>query len=100
LKNEESILRSPVDYYPDNFEDDLYGSVRSFEAISLIPFLDQKIIQKAYNEGIKGVTEESQMRRNRFGKTMLYEYSSQQDRIDVKSPLSVIASFSCRIVKK
>jgi len=37
-------LRNPIDFYPDTFEDDLYGSVRSHEAVSLIPFLNQQIV--------------------------------------------------------
>lgn len=45
LRNNDSPLRHPVDYYPDNFEDDLYGSVRSHEAVSLIPFLNHATVQ-------------------------------------------------------
>lgn len=44
LKNTDSPLRSPIDYYPDQFEDDLYGSVRSHEAVSLIPFLNHETV--------------------------------------------------------
>lgn len=29
LRDSESPLRSPFDFYPDQFEDDLYGSIRS-----------------------------------------------------------------------
>lgn len=35
-----SILRSPFDFYPDEFEDDPYGSIRPHEYVSLIPFLN------------------------------------------------------------
>jgi 5'-3' exoribonuclease 1 len=44
LRNPESPLRSPIDYYPDHFEDDLYGSVRAHEAVSLIPFLNHETV--------------------------------------------------------
>lgn len=30
INDEKSFLRDPYDYYPDTFEEDLYGSVRSF----------------------------------------------------------------------
>lgn len=49
LRNNDSPLRGPIDYYPDQFEDDLYGSVRSHEAVSLIPFLDHSMITTVYD---------------------------------------------------
>lgn len=44
LRDTTSPLRTPFDFYPDQFEDDLYGSTRSHEAVSLIPFLNQEIV--------------------------------------------------------
>jgi len=58
LRNNDSPLRHPVDYYPDNFEDDLYGSVRSHEAVSLIPFLNHATITTVYDEAIQEAKEE------------------------------------------
>lgn len=40
----DSILRQPTDFYPDAVDTVTYGSVRSHEAIYLIPFLDQNIV--------------------------------------------------------
>jgi 5'-3' exonuclease len=44
LLDQQSILRNPVDFYPDNVESVTYGSIRAHEAISLIPFLDQNLV--------------------------------------------------------
>jgi 5'-3' exonuclease len=40
----DSILRNPVDFYPDQIETVTYGSIRSHEAIYMIPFLDQSVV--------------------------------------------------------
>lgn len=44
-----SVLRNPIDFYPDQIESVTYGSIRAHEAISLIPFLDQVAITTAYD---------------------------------------------------
>lgn len=40
----DSLLRTPVDFYPDVVDTVTYGSVRAHEAIYLIPFLDQSLV--------------------------------------------------------
>lgn len=44
IQDPQSRLRSPFDFYPDEFEDDPYGSIRSHEFVSLIPFLNLEIV--------------------------------------------------------
>ena len=40
IRNEESGLRSPVDYYPSQFKLDKYESL-NYNKRALIPFLDE-----------------------------------------------------------
>jgi 5'-3' exonuclease len=44
LLEKDSILRQPVDYYPDSFQEEQYGSLKEHEYIALIPFLDINIV--------------------------------------------------------
>lgn len=52
LTSPDSPLRKDIDFYPDEFEDDMYGSTRPHEAISLIPFLNLELINKVYEEAL------------------------------------------------
>lgn len=49
LTSEYSLLRHPKDYYPNEFDVDPYGSIWEHEFIALLPFLDQSVIDQAYN---------------------------------------------------
>jgi 5'-3' exonuclease len=50
IQDPNSILRNPVDFYPDAVETVHYGSVRAHEAVLLIPFLDQSLICQVYEQ--------------------------------------------------
>ena len=81
-----------MDFYPDSFESDMYGSTYEYEAISLIPFLDHAIVSNVYQKAIEKV-DPVDMQRNQIGKTQLYEYNSRSAEISVESPFPHIPSF-------
>ncbi|PRP88161.1 5'-3' exoribonuclease 1 (ISS) [Planoprotostelium fungivorum] len=69
---------SPIsDFYPDDFATDLNGKKNDWEAIVLVPFVDQKRLVDAIQQhvNVAELTPE-EVRRNGFGKSMFYEPSS------------------------
>lgn len=46
---ENSLLRTPIDYYPESCEIDPYGAVFESEYIVIMPFVLDEILRKAYN---------------------------------------------------
>lgn len=40
-----SILRTPIDYYPENFETDSYGTMYEHQHITKIPFLNCQLVE-------------------------------------------------------
>ena len=64
-----------IDYYPKDFENDLNGKQQEWEAVVLIPFIDQDKLQSAVNPLFPHLTKEEQSR-NRHGPMMVYEYTS------------------------
>lgn len=73
ILEQDSILRSPVDFYPDEAETVTYGSIRSHQSILLIPFLDQSLVCKVYDEEI-GKTAQNDLACNVNRLSKLYEY--------------------------
>ena len=43
-----SILRTPFDYYPSEYEVDPYGAVFESEYIVILPFIPTNVLFKAY----------------------------------------------------
>lgn len=74
------MLRTPIDFYPTDFDEDLYGSTRSYESICLIPFLDLNKITEAYQKGLEHVSEE-ELVRNQFVSSVLYKYDEKAKNI-------------------
>ncbi|CAK76108.1 unnamed protein product (macronuclear) [Paramecium tetraurelia] len=73
---ENSILRTPIDYYPENFETDSYGTMYEHQHITKIPFLDCKIVEEAYNS-----VPDTQDKRNQQAQSIFYQYDSSQQQI-------------------
>ncbi|XP_015922998.1 5'-3' exoribonuclease 1 [Parasteatoda tepidariorum] len=65
-----------IDFYPDDFLTDLNGKQQEWEAIVLIPFINEKLLLKFAAEADKNLTEEERLR-NRHGPHLLYTYNSK-----------------------
>lgn len=65
---------SPViDYYPENFGTDMNGKQQSWEAVVLIPFIDEKRLLKAMEPCDAFLTDEEKQR-NVHGPMMMFQY--------------------------
>ena len=64
-----------IDYYPKDFESDLNGKQQEWEAVVLVPFIDQNKLQSAVNPLFPHLTMEEQ-NRNKHGPMLAYTYSS------------------------
>jgi 5'-3' exoribonuclease 1 len=73
LTSEESPLRP---YCPDKIKIDLSGKRKEWEGITLIPFVDQDVVHKAYLSELNNV-KLSDIRRNISGKSFVYKFSSE-----------------------
>ncbi|KYM94136.1 PREDICTED: 5'-3' exoribonuclease 1 [Cyphomyrmex costatus] len=74
LLTEES---SPIiNYYPHNFKTDLNGKRQEWEAVVLIPFIDEKLLLAAMQPHLSRLTLEEQAR-NKYGPMCLYSYTDE-----------------------
>lgn len=74
LLTEES---SPIiDYYPHNFKTDLNGKRQEWEAVVLIPFIDEKRLKSAMQPHLSRLLSEEQ-KRNRHGPMCLFSYTDE-----------------------
>lgn len=48
LRDPESPLRSPIDFYPNSFPIDPYGGIFSHEYVVVLPFMQQDLIDSVY----------------------------------------------------
>ncbi|KAM3129845.1 hypothetical protein pb186bvf_018055 [Paramecium bursaria] len=67
LVDENSPLRKPIDFYPQDFEIDPYGALWDHQHIAKIPFLNEELVKNVYSN-IKCVDE-----KNKQGKTLSYQ---------------------------
>lgn len=65
-----------VDYYPDNFETDLNGKQQAWEAVVLIPFIDEKRLLEAMEPCDAFLTDEEKQR-NVHGPMLMVQYDSK-----------------------
>ena len=66
---------SPIlNYYPKDFECDLNGKQQEWEAVVLIPFIDQQELQNACSDLFRHMTQEEK-NRNVHGPMMSYSYT-------------------------
>ncbi|XP_067051785.1 5'-3' exoribonuclease 1-like isoform X1 [Acropora muricata] len=64
-----------IEYYPVNFKTDLNGKQQEWEAVVLIPFIDEKKLLDAMSPLYSRLTEE-ELNRNKHGPCLLYTYDS------------------------
>lgn len=65
-----------VDYYPENFETDLNGKQQSWEAVVLIPFIEEKRLLNAMELCDTFLTDEEKQR-NVHGPMLMVQYDSK-----------------------
>ncbi|XP_076757497.1 5'-3' exoribonuclease pacman isoform X2 [Xylocopa sonorina] len=63
-----------IDYYPDEFQTDLNGKEREWEAVVLIPFIDAKDLLEAMAPHYAKLTSEERAR-NKHGPMCLFSYT-------------------------
>ncbi|KAI0303658.1 exonuclease II [Multifurca ochricompacta] len=63
-----------IDFYPQEFEQDLNGKKQEWEAVVKIPFIDEKRLLDAMKSREHLLTSE-EMRRNTFGTSYQFEYN-------------------------
>ncbi len=66
-----------IDYYPTDFELDLNGKRNDWEAVILIPFIEEKRLLQAVGTVDVSKLTEAERRRNMLGKTQLFHYDSK-----------------------
>ncbi|XP_069474375.1 5'-3' exoribonuclease 1 isoform X2 [Ambystoma mexicanum] len=78
----QSLMTSPdspiIEYYPADFKTDLNGKQQEWEAVVLIPFIDEKRLLQAMEPGNKCLSME-EMRRNRHSECLKYWYDSDME---------------------
>ncbi|CAH0728977.1 unnamed protein product, partial [Brenthis ino] len=65
-----------VHYYPVHFETDLNGKKNDWEAVVLIPFIDEVNLLSAMSPCYQRLTEE-ELKRNMHGPMLVYEWTSE-----------------------
>ncbi|XP_076050626.1 5'-3' exoribonuclease 1-like isoform X2 [Oratosquilla oratoria] len=63
-------------FYPQKFETDLNGKQQDWEAVVLIPFLDEKALLEAMKPCNEKLIED-ELRRNQHGPMYIYDFTSQ-----------------------
>ena len=63
-----------IDYYPEEFENDLNGKQQDWEAVVLIPFIDEKRLLEAMQPYLKFMTPDEV--RRKFLKQVLFTPSN------------------------
>ncbi|XP_071451218.1 5'-3' exoribonuclease 1 [Hetaerina americana] len=65
-----------IHYFPTTFQTDLNGKRQDWEAVVLIPFIDEVELQKAMDP-LEGMLTEEEKRRNKHGPMLVYTYSGK-----------------------
>ena len=88
----EALVSNPnsqlIDYYPDDFETDQNEKQQAWEAVVLIPFIDEKRLLNAVKSLEKQLTKD-ELRRNSHGPHLVFTYSERPVE-SIKSPNSAI----------
>lgn len=67
-----------IDYYPQDFKTDLNGKQQEWEAVVLIPFIDERRLLEAMEACNKRLTEEEKTR-NRHSECFMYWFEKEED---------------------
>ncbi|XP_036318531.1 5'-3' exoribonuclease 1 isoform X1 [Rhagoletis pomonella] len=74
------LMTSPtselLEFYPQDFETDLNGKKHEWEAVVLIPFIDEKLLLHAMKACEQNLTP-AEIKRNRHGPMMQYDYNPE-----------------------
>ncbi|XP_011151267.1 5'-3' exoribonuclease 1 isoform X2 [Harpegnathos saltator] len=65
-----------ISYYPTDFKTDLNGKQQEWEAVVLIPFIDEKLLLAAMQPHLSKLTPEEKQR-NAHGQMRLYSYTDE-----------------------
>lgn len=77
---------SPIrDNYPDDFETDLNGKRNDWEAVVLLPFVDEDLLMEAVRSIPSSAITAEEAERNTLGPPILYVFSETYNQV-VKSP--------------
>lgn len=80
-KNMSNVLNTHLKKFcPDKVEVDLSGKKQEYQGIVLLPFVEQKTVQKVYDEYISKL-DEKDLKRNIIGKSVIYKYSPSTSKI-------------------
>ena len=89
-----SLMTSPeselIDFYPQNFETDMNGKKQEWEAVVLIPFIDENRLLKTLEGKDKELTKEEKLR-NVHGPMYVYEFTNVSQG-QLEGPLSSFPS--------
>lgn len=80
-----SILRTPIDYYPINFEIDPNDAYFESEFIAILPFLEEELLEKAYQSVDLSLMKEEVKERMKIGSNLEYSYSKKGEQRKVSS---------------
>ena len=69
-----------IDYFPNDFKTDLNEKIHDYEAIILIPFMDDQLLMNTFEQYKNGLTSE-EVERNRFGFHHLLKWSDESPEI-------------------
>ncbi|KAM3932202.1 5'-3' exoribonuclease 1 isoform 1-T1 [Leptodactylus fuscus] len=67
-----------IDYYPQDFKTDLNGKQQEWEAVVLIPFIDETRLLEAMESCNRRLTEDEK-KRNRHSECLMYWYEKETD---------------------
>lgn len=71
-------VNSPlIEYYPNEFQTDLNGKMQAWEALVLIPFIDEKRLLDACDDCNKYLSYQEK-RRNKHGPHLIYTYAGEE----------------------
>jgi 5'-3' exoribonuclease 1 len=89
-----------IDFYPVDFETDANGKKAPWEAVVLIPFIDEQRLLVAI-EGVMGELRAEEVERNRFGSTLMLSYSPRAVELapPPKSRYPVVHQCRCAILE-
>ncbi|XP_072940485.1 5'-3' exoribonuclease 1 [Epargyreus clarus] len=87
-----------VHYYPINFETDLNGKKNDWEAVVLIPFIDEVNLLSAMEPCYKRLTEE-EIKRNTHGPMLVYNWTAN-DLGPIQAPEYFPRITSCHALEK
>jgi 5'-3' exoribonuclease 1 len=80
ILNQNSPLRTPIDYFPTEFDLDMEGKRADWEGIVLIPFIDEKVLLEAERTHINVARlRKEELERNSHGPVLTFYYDQKSN---------------------